>query len=539
MEVKKSLPLRLLVCCVLLLLSACSSQKDNVNNQNVLHWSEKNGLQTLDVSHVNDSASLTTLNNTMEGLYRTGKDSRPEPGVAYKVKISKNSMRYVFYLRNSQWSDGSQVEAKDFVYSWRRTVSPSTGAPYAYLFDYIKNGSDIRNGKKPLTSLGVKAVGKKKLIVTLQRRIPFFKELMGFPIFFPQKQDSVERFGTKYGLSPQKTIYNGPFKLTNWKKNSTEWIVKKNPIYWDKKFVKLDGVRFNVISNSKKAAKLFNHGKLDMALINDEKNGKKKNTISHKEAYVSYIEFNQSKNIFQNKNIRRGISLAINRNKLIKNVLKDDSGILKSAVPTGYFTFDDSNTDFSKQSSIKKAVRYKPKEARKIWEHSLDQVNEDSVSLDVISTDYEKDKDVANFVANQIESNLSNVQVNVESVPMKEFMQKKNTGNFDLAISSHRADFYDPVSFVNLFTSDNVQNAGVWQNAEFDRLVANSKFKDGGHPEERWNDLIQAESILMNEQGVVPLYQEKSHILLSKRVHGIVYNEVGIDYNFKHAFIKD
>lgn len=167
-------------------LAACgnNSNSSSSGTKKTLNWMDKTEIEGMDVSKVTDATSFTQLNNTMEGLYRLGKNSKVEPGLATKTSTSKDGKTWTFTLRkNDKWSNGDPVTAKDFVYSWRRTVTPSTGSQYSYLFSGIKNADDIVAGKKKPNTLGVKAEGDDKLVVTLDKRIPYFKLLMGFPLF--------------------------------------------------------------------------------------------------------------------------------------------------------------------------------------------------------------------------------------------------------------------------------------------------------------------------------------------------------------------
>lgn len=116
--------------------------------------------------------------------------------MAKKAKVSKDGLTYTFTLReDNKWSNGDPVTAEDFVYSWQRTLDPKTGSEYAYLFDGVKNTNAVMNGKKPGSSLGIKAEGKHKLVVSLDKDIPYFKLLMGFPSLYPQNKTSVEKYG--------------------------------------------------------------------------------------------------------------------------------------------------------------------------------------------------------------------------------------------------------------------------------------------------------------------------------------------------------
>ena len=159
--------------------SSSSSSKKSIN------WMVASEIPTMDLSKATDATSFNQISNTMEGLYRLGPNSKLEKALATSEKVSKDGKTYTYTLRKSKWSDGSEVTAKDFVYSWQRTVNPKTASQYSYLFSGIKNADAIVAGKKPVSSLGVKAEGKYKLVVTLDRRIAYFDKLMGFAVFFP------------------------------------------------------------------------------------------------------------------------------------------------------------------------------------------------------------------------------------------------------------------------------------------------------------------------------------------------------------------
>ncbi len=212
-------------------LAACGSKSSSTASKQVLNWNENSELPTMDLSKATDVVSFDMLNNSMEGIYRLGKDSKIEPGLATKTQVSNDGMKYVFTLRkNAKWSNGDKVTAKDFVYSWQRTVNPKTASQYAYLFSGIKNADAIMAGKKAVSTLGIKADGNYKLTVTLEKKLPYFKLLMGFPVFFPQNQKAVKQYGSKYGTASKYMVYDGPFKMTKWTGSNLSWTLKKTTI---------------------------------------------------------------------------------------------------------------------------------------------------------------------------------------------------------------------------------------------------------------------------------------------------------------------
>ena len=117
-------------------------------------------------------------------------------------------------------------------------------------------------------------------------------------------------------------------------------------------------------------------------------------------------------------------------------------------------------------------------------------------------------------------------------------MNRKNEGQFDIVFSAWGADFSDPISFLDMFTSNNSYNAGKWKNDQYDKLIEASKSTDAGNAGKRWDDLVSAEKILIQEQGISPLYQQATAWMVKPKVKGVIYNSAGANYNFKNAYVS-
>lgn len=524
-----------------LALGACGSKKTSqaATNQ-TLRWSEPSELQTLDVSKVVDTVSSDMIANSTEGLYRLGKDSKVEPGLATKTQVSDNGLKYTFDLRkNSKWSNGDPVTAADFVYSWRRTVAPKTASEYAYIFEGIKNAADVTAGKKPVSALGVKAVGKYKLVVTLDKELPYFKLLMGFTPFFPQNQKAVEKFGSKYGTSAKYMVYNGPYKMTEWTGSNLKWKLVKNKNYWDKKNVKLADVSFQVAKSPTTSYNLYQDDKLDETYLNAEQAKQLSNNkefVSLKQSRSNYLEFNQTKKEFQNKKIREAISYAIDRQQLVNKVLGNGSLVSKSVVSKGLSSHK--GQDFTAAASTTTGANYNKAKAQKLWKEGLEELGVKKLSFSLLGDDDDANKDVATYLQSQLETNLPGADVSVLNLPKKTRITRSTDGQFDVVVSGWGADFSDPISFLDLFTKNNPYNNGKWENPEYDKLLTASKTTDVNKSDKRWNDLVTASKLLNKEQGVAPLYQLAQAQMLKSKVKGVIYNTAGVAFNFKEAYIE-
>ena len=507
----------------------------------VLNWSE-NGqdLTTLDPSLATDVISGTMISNSQEGLYRLGKNSKVTPGIATKTTVSKDKKTYTFTLRkNAKWSNGDQVTAQDFVYGWRRTVNPKTASQYAYLYSGIKNADKIVSGKAKTSTLGIKADGKYKLTVKLEKPMQYFKLLMGFVVFFPQNQHAVEKYGKDYGTSSSKMVYNGPFKMTGWKGTNSTWTLKRNPNYWDKKHVYLTKIKDQVVKSTTTAFNLFQSNKLDMATLSGQqvKNEKNNNKlVIRKSSRLNYLEFNQKKvKLLANKKIRQAMSLTLNRKQLVNDVLGDGSVTPKGFVTTGLATDPTTGKDFATENTVNSAVTQDTTKANKLWKQGLKETGKKSVTLTLTHDDTDQMKALAEYVQGQLEKELPGLKVQSVTVPYKTRISREIAGNFQLVISAWQADFADPVSDLGIMTSTNDYNFGKWTNKTFDSAIntANSTTSTT----KRWQALATAEKTMATDQGVAPLSQNVIAQMVNPKLKGLVYNTAGINYNFKSAYM--
>ena len=501
----------------------------------------------MDISKSTDVVSSNALNNTNEGLYRLGKNGKVTPGIAKSTKVTNGGKTYTFTLRkNAKWSNGDKVTAKDFVYGWQRTVNPKTASQYAYLYSGIKNADAIVNGKKPVSSLGIKADGDYKLTVTLDKPIAYFDKLMGFVNFFPQNEKVVKKYGSKYGTSSKAMVYNGPYKMTGWTGTNLSWTLKKNNDYWDKKAVKMDSIKYQVVKDPSTGLNLFNSNKLDFTTLSNEqvKNYKNdKNYLVRKTASTFYVEFNRKDSdktlakAFQNKKIRQALSLAINRKSYVNNTLGNGSTVSKGYVSEDLAKNPTTGKDFTADAAVPSAVDYNLTKAKKLWKEGMTEIGETKLNIKLLSDDTDGGKKSTEFIQGAWEK-LPGLTVTNQNVPFKTRLQRSQNGNFDTVISAWNADFTDPISFLSLFTSDNSYNNGKYDSAAYDDAVKKAEGADANNKTARWADMVAAEKQLMNDQGVIPIYQQASATLTRSNLKGIIYNTAGSNYNFKYMSVK-
>ncbi len=452
---------------IALLLVGCGQSKQSSKKQ-VICTSIDSELTSVDLSKTTALNSFTVLNNVDEGLFRLGKNSKIEPGIAKNYTESKDGKTYTFHLRkNAKWSNGDPVTAQDFVYSWRRTLNPKTSSQYGYLFSGIKNADKIQSNKAPVSSLGIKANGRYQLTVTLENKLPFFKLLMGFPVFFPQDSKIVQKYGSRYGTSANRQVYNGPFTLTKWTGSNLSWTLKKNPSYWDHKNVNLDAVKYSVIKDPTTGFNLYNEKKLDMnGLSNDQAKQYRhnRNLVTRNQSSSYYIAFNQKKKAFQNLKIRQAISMAINRPMLVNKVVGGGAIQNNSFVSKGLAVSPKDGKDFTADTTAPTSMTYNLPAAQKLFKQGLTEVGVKSLSFTLMAGDDYATKQLTKYLQSALEK-LPGLRVSLNNISARVVLSRQAGQQFQATAADWFADYSDPVTFLNILTSKNPSNISKWQNS--------------------------------------------------------------------------
>lgn len=524
-----------------LVLAACGQQKSSQSQtKQVLNWTENAQISTQDPSLTTDSTSFQAILNTQEGLYRLDKKQKPQLALAKSAKVTDGGKTYTFVLRDAKWSNGQAITANDFVYSYRRSLNPKTKSSMAFYLYQIVNAEAINAGKKPVSSLGVKALSKNKLQIKLARPVSYFKLLLAFPLFFPENQQFIEKVGSKYGTAAKYTISSGPFKLTKWTGSNKQFTLVKNQNYWDKKNVKLDKVNETISETSSTAYNLYQAGKLDETYLTGEqvKANKGKSTFYDRPASaIQRLELNSKKvKAFNNFNIRRALSFAIDRESLAK-VLSDGSVAAKGFVPSGMGNNPTTGEAFYKEAYVKKAVSYNLKEAKKYLAKGYKELGIKSLNLNLTVSDTDSAKQVGEFLQSKL-GELPGVKITVTTLPYTTLISRQSAGNYQLTIKNWQAILGDPINFLDVFEKDSSYNTSGFASSKYDQLLNEAENVYGNKPVQRWKRLVAAEKLLMNEQGTIPLIQTAKPQLVQSYVKNVSCNPLGIPYDFKLVYIK-
>lgn len=530
-----------------MLLAACgngNSSSKSAAQSGTLNLSTTAPLDTIDISK---STGFGQTGNVFESFYRLGKNGKPTAGLAKTGTVSKDGKTWTFKIRDSKWSNGDTIVAQDFVYSWRRSLNPKTASPYAYLFSGVKNADAIIAGKKSPNALGISAPDKKTVVVKLNRPIAYFKVLMAYPLFGPQNEKVVKKYGNRYATKAQYQVYSGPFKIKGWNGTNDTWSFVKNNDYWDKKAVKLNKIHYQVVKSNNTGYQMYQQGKLDLTPLSSEqvKNLKSNNDFTqYPYSLVRFLLYNfKDKNAvnrkaLNNKNIRLALSLSIDRDIVTKKVLGNGSTLPKGFVANDLAANPKTGIDFAKEQAVKNTVDYNPALAKKYWQKGLQEIGQKSLTFDVLSSNDEADSDqLTQYLQSQWTKELKGIKINITNIPDKSTTSRAQQGNFDIYLSHWGGDFNDPMTFMQIPMTGTSYNYGKWSNSEYDNLVKKAGNQDANNPEKRWNDLVSAAKIVNGNQAITPIYQQTTAYLQNKRVHGIIHNTAGTQWSYKYAYV--
>ena len=495
-------------------------------------------VQSLDPATAVDQTSITLLANVMEGLYRLDEKNQPQPAIAAgQPKVSNNGKTYTIVIRDgAKWTDGTDITADDFVTAWQRVVDPETASPNVELFSTIKNAKEIISGKQPKEKLGVKSNGEQTLIIELEKPTPYFTDLLALTAYFPVQQKAIKENEKNYGTSQKSIETNGAYTLTNLDGvgTSDKWTIAKNEKYWDKKHVSMKKINFQVVKEINTGINLYNDGQLDDAPLAGEyaKQYKKDKEYSTTlMANTMFLEMNQTgeNKLLKNKNVRKAISYAIDRESLVEKLLDNGSIPSVGVVPEKMAYYPKTKKDFANE----KLVEYNKKQARTYWEtaKSKDKVSE-KLELDILVGDGEFEKKAGEFLQGQLEENLEGLKVNITPVPANAFMERLTKKDFAISLSGWQADYADPISFLANFETNSPLNHGGYSNKNYDELIKDTSSK-------RWQELKKAEKIVIDDAGVIPVFQVGIARLQKNTIRNLVIHPVGARYDYKKMMVQN
>ncbi|MBP8131863.1 MAG: peptide ABC transporter substrate-binding protein [Candidatus Hydrogenedentes bacterium] len=492
----------------------------------ILHVGNAAEVQDLDPHMVSGITEHRTLCTLFEGLVNLNPSTlEPEPGVAAAWELAPDGLVYTFHLRpDARWSNGDPLTAEDFHYSWNRILSPNLAADYAYFLHCIKNAKPYNEGTlTDFGAVGVKVPDPHTLEVTLEHPTPYFLGMQTHQAYMPVHRATIERFGRRDERSTRWTragnhVGNGPYLLTEWTPNSVIR-VRRNPCYWNREAVRLDGIDFYAIDNLWTQERAFRSGQLDMTddvplhkvRLYSERDPHR--IVLHPYLGTYYYRINVTRPPFTDKRVRQAFAMALDREAITRNVTRGGE------VPASCYTPPD-----TRGYTCRYQVPFDPEQARALLAEAGYPDGRGLPPIDILYNTSEAHKLIAEAVQQMWKEHL-HADARLLNQDWKVYLDSTNTLNYSVARSGWIGDVVDPVNFLECFLSDCGNNRTGYASAEFDTLI-HAAYAEADAPK-RLELLQEAEAVLLDDAPLIPIYFYSRKYLKRPEVLGIEPNLLG------------
>ncbi len=491
--------------------------------------------ETMDPHLSTGVPEATMMLQIYEGLTRLNVDSVPEFALAESVDVSEDDLVYTFHLRDGLvWSNGEALTAEDFEVSWKRALDPELAADYAYMLYYIKGAEAYNTGAGSADDVMVEALDEKTLQVTLEAPTPFFMSLVAFKTYYPLYQPAMEADPEGWHLSADTIIGNGPFKLVSWAQGQMEFVPNEN--YYDADAVVLDRLIFTMVENESTELTMFETGEIDMThtvpgpeIPRLEQTGEL-NILPYLGTY--YYIFQIEKPPLDDINVRKALTLAIDREALVTNVTQGGQLPAFAYVPPGIPEADGS--DFRENGGD--YYTYDPETAKQLLAEAGYPDGVGFPSVEILYNTSEMHKLVAEAIQEMWKQNLGIENVTLTNQEWGVYLNTRDEGDFMIARAGWIGDYLDPYTFLDMWLTDGGNNNSRFSNADYDRILAEVRMLDDEIA--RMEMMHQLEDILMEEMPICPIYYYTQPIMVKSYVKGYASIAVG-GIDFKKAYIEE
>lgn len=544
---KKSVFVFLIVCLLFTPMAGCNdllpegSPSTSRHEEKMIRHNHGQEPETIDPSLCNTVDGGNIVLAVFEGLTKLDENDNPLPGVAAAWDISQAQTVYTFHLRNdAKWADGQPVTARDFVFSWKRALEPETAAEYSYMLYCIKNAELFNTGKEGVKfeDVGIKALDDYTLEVVLEAPTPYFLKLTAFPTYMPLREDIINEFGDDWALSPSSYLGNGPFKLAEWKSKDMMRFVK-NEHYYGKDNIKIDGFIKTFIAEASTMLSAFEAGELDVideVPLDEIARLKNESPEFHIIPQVGtyYYSFNVKKAPFDNPKVRKAFALAIDREDIATKVWKSGlpaTGFIPPGVPDAT-----PGADFRTVGGAFFPEKADPLKARQLLSEAGYPDGRGFPRVTLLFNTGEAHQKIAEAVLEMWKRNLGIDNLAIQSMEGAVFQNARLKGDYQVARSGWIADYNDPSTFIELFTTGSGNNDAQWTNKTFDRLVQEARKAIDENT--RMELLHQAEKLMLEEAIVMPIFYYTENTMIKSYVKGLHKSALGFTYFDRAEVLK-
>ena len=509
--------------------------------------------ETLDPALTSAIDGANTIITIFEPLLLINENNEVVGGQAESWETSEDGLTWTFTMRDGlKWSDGTDLNAKDFEYSFKRMVDPNTAAPYAEtclgMIDGFEEAAGFPDADGNPTAepnpdaLNVKASDDgKTLTIVLSYPCSYFDKMAAFATMSPVQQATVEANGDAWCTSPDTFVSNGPYMITDWTP-SERIVLTKNPNYvggWDSSKIVSDTITLLLLEDSSASYAAYNSG--EAVLIKDVPTDEIPSLTKAEDGgdfYVDtilgtyYVSLNLQRDAFKDAKVRKALSLAIDRDYVANTIMQGTYSAADSIVgpgivdESGYF-HDNGNAPY-----ISADYEANLAEAKKLLEEAGYPNGEGYPTIEYSTNDAGYHVPLAEYLQ-QAWGDLG-ITLTINKMEWSSFTPARRAGEYDVARNGWVMDYNDPSNMLDLFCSGNGNNDGKYSNPDFDAAIDASRVADSA---EHFAQLHKAEDILMEDMGCLPIAYYNDYWLQSPTLKGTWHSPYGYWY-LQYGYIE-
>ena len=488
--------------------------------------------QDLDPHTITGAPEHKLIQALFEGLVCEDPQLNIVPGVAERWEISPDGLVYTFHLRaDAKWSNGETITADDFLQSYQRMITPALAAEYSYMLWHVVGAEDFNKGKlTDFAQTGFKALDPRTLQLTLRQRAPFLLHAMNHEAWQPVPIATIKKFGSLDSkrtpwTRPENFVGNGPFVLKSWRPGQLI-VAARSPTYWDRANVKLDEIEFYPIELTDTEERMFRAGQLDltyeMPLTKISVYRRENPAALRLDPFdcVYFYRFNIARKPFDDVRVRRALTIAIDREQIVKNITLGGEQPAYHLVPPNLL-------GYVSQHHFREDVA----EARRLLAEAGYPEGKGFPKVELLYNTVEKHRVIAEAIQQMWRKNLG-IEITLFNQEWKVYMDAQHTRNFQLARGGWQADYVDPHVFFDIWQTGGGNNDTNWGSPEYDRLLRAAL--DAPNDAARFEIYQQMEKIFVEELPVIPVYFYTFARLVSPRVKNFVTTPLD-NFPWKHV----
>ena len=467
--------------------------------------------ETIDPALNNAREAANMINHAFEGLLRNDKDGNPVPGQAESYEKSEDGLTYTFHIREGlKWSDGSDLTAKDFLYSWKRVADPATASPYAEeLLGMVKGYKEAAEGN--LDALGLEAPDDKTFVVHLSYPCSYFEQICAFAVMVPVQEATVEANGDAWTNEAETYVSNGPYFVSAYSQDE-KFVLTKNPNYWDKENITFETINWHLVKDSNAAYTAYNQGELDFAkdFPKEELESVQKTADYHIDPLrgTYFMIFNCNKEPFNNPKVRAALSLALDREYIGNSIMQGIYTPATNFIGTGISDAKEGSS-FMKNTEEKFGNAFDLEgydaqlaKAKELLAEAGYPNGEGFPAFSYSTNDVDYHKPVAEYAQDVWNKELG-LNCSISILEWATFTADRRSGNFDVARQGWVYDWDDPANILNLLGTTNGNNDGKYSNAEFDSIMEKSKALTDRAA--YYEAMHEAEQLALKDAAIAPI----------------------------------